>query len=63
METKGNLEILVQDNIFQGCTPELRFMQLFMDLEGVVGLVEHNRPKVLVNLDSLEVQEARLPQV
>jgi len=36
-------------------------MNVFMDSEGVVGLVEHNRPKVLVNLDSLEMREKMVP--
>lgn len=58
---RGNLAIPVQDNILQGFRPELRFMQLFMDPEGVVGLVEHNRPQVLVHLDCLEVQGAMVP--
>ena len=47
---RGNLAILVQV-----------FMQVFLDLEGVVGLVEHNRPKVLVDLERVEVMEVKVP--
>ena len=38
-------------------------MDFFMDLEGVVGLVEHNRPSVLVNLDKVDNRENLVPLV